>query len=71
MIALYAMQYRLRVFEKRAHDLFLQNLVEERVDLALGQEAVAAGFAGAMQSDDWTFARCRGRHRIDRPWSDV
>ena len=54
-IAMYELQYRLRVFEKRAYDLFLQNLVKGTSHLALGQEAIAAGFATAMRRDDWTF----------------
>ena len=59
-IAMYELQYRLRVFEKRAYDLFLQNLVKGTSHLALGQEAVAAGFATAMRPDDWTFCTYRG-----------
>jgi len=55
-IAMYELQYRLRVFEKRAYDLFLQNLVKGTSHLALGQEAVAAGFATAMRPTDWTSA---------------
>jgi TPP-dependent pyruvate/acetoin dehydrogenase alpha subunit len=66
-IALYELQYRLRVFEKRAYDLFLQNLVKGTSHLALGQEAVAAGFATAMRRDDWTFCTYRGHdHTIAR-----
>jgi TPP-dependent pyruvate/acetoin dehydrogenase alpha subunit len=66
-VALYALQYRLRVFEKRAYDLFLQNLVKGTSHLALGQEAVAAGFATAMRRDDWTFCTYRGHdHTIAR-----
>ena len=42
-ISMYELQYRLRVFEKRAYDLFLQNLVKGTSHLALGQEAIAAG----------------------------
>jgi TPP-dependent pyruvate/acetoin dehydrogenase alpha subunit len=66
-IAMYELQYRLRVFEKRAYDLFLQNLVKGTSHLALGQEAVAAGFATAMRRDDWTFCTYRGHdHTIAR-----
>ena len=36
---------RIRQFEKRAHDLFLQNLVKGTTHLGAGQEAVAAGVA--------------------------
>jgi pyruvate dehydrogenase E1 component alpha subunit len=66
-VALYAMQVRLRAFEKRAYDLFLQNLVKGTSHLALGQEAVAAGFALAMRPTDWTFCTYRGHdHTIAR-----
>jgi len=66
-VALYAMQYRLRAFEKRAYDLFLQNLVKGTSHLALGQEAVAAAFAVAMRPNDWTFCTYRGHdHTIAR-----
>jgi len=66
-VALYELMYRLRVFEKRAYDLFLQNLVKGTSHLALGQEAVAAGFASAMRHDDWTFCTYRGHdHTLAR-----
>jgi len=51
---------RLRLFDQRAHDLFLQNLVKGTSHLSLGQEAVAAGFGHAMRTDDYTFCTYRG-----------
>ena len=54
-LALYRMQIELRYCEKRAYDLFLQNLIKGTSHLSLGQEAVAAGFGVAMRPDDWTF----------------
>jgi acetoin:2,6-dichlorophenolindophenol oxidoreductase subunit alpha len=66
-IAMYALQFRLRSLEKRAYDLFLQNLVKGTSHLSLGQEAVAAGFATAMRPDDWTFCTYRGHaHTLAR-----
>ena len=57
----------LRGFGKRAHDLFLQNLVKGTTHLSLGQEAVAAGFGAAMQPHDYTFATYRGHaHSLAR-----
>ncbi len=41
-LALYRSMTKMRVFEKRAYDLFLQNLVKGTSHLSLGQEAVAA-----------------------------
>src|SRR5262249_49767377 len=64
---LYRSQVRLREAEQRAFDLFLQNLVKGTRHLALGQEAVAAGFAGAMQKDDCSFCTYRGHaHTLAR-----
>jgi len=49
-----------RHLEKRAYDLFLQNLIKGTSHLSLGQEAVAAGFGVAMRKDDWSFCTYRG-----------
>ena len=43
---------RMRRFEKRAYDLFMQNLVKGTSHLSLGMEAVAAGFGTPMQPGD-------------------
>ncbi len=59
-VRLYTLMSRVRRFEKRAYDLFLQNLVKGTSHLSLGQEAIAAGFGLAMRPDDWTFATYRG-----------
>ncbi|HTQ74620.1 MAG TPA: thiamine pyrophosphate-dependent dehydrogenase E1 component subunit alpha [Burkholderiales bacterium] len=61
-LQLFRMQVEIRHCEKRAYDLFLQNLVKGTTHLALGQEAVAAGFAAAMNKDDYTFCTYRGHH---------
>jgi pyruvate dehydrogenase E1 component alpha subunit len=66
-LALYEQQVRLRYFEKRAYDLFLQNLVKGTSHLSLGQEAIAAAFGVAMHPDDYTFATYRGHaHTLAR-----
>ncbi len=57
---LYQMLLELRYCEKRAYDLFLQNLIKGTSHLALGQEAIAAAFGIAMRPDDWTFCTYRG-----------
>ena len=59
-LALYRLQVEIRQLEKRAHDLFLQNLVKGTSHLSLGMEAVAAGFAKAMRRNDYTFCTYRG-----------
>jgi pyruvate dehydrogenase E1 component alpha subunit len=61
-LELYRRMVELRLFEKRAYDLFLQNLVKGTSHLGIGQEAIAAGFAHAMRGDDWTFATYRGHN---------
>jgi len=64
---LYETQQILRQFEKRAYDLFLQNLVKGTSHLSLGMEAVASGFGAAMRPDDYTFATYRGHaHTLAR-----
>jgi acetoin:2,6-dichlorophenolindophenol oxidoreductase subunit alpha len=54
------MMLEARMFEKRAHDLFLEGLVKGTSHLATGQEAVAAGFAAALRPDDLVFCTYRG-----------
>jgi|SRR5690242_11729369 pyruvate dehydrogenase E1 component alpha subunit len=66
-LALYRSLLEIRLLEKRAYDLFLQNLVKGTSHLSLGQEAVAAGFATAMRKDDYTFCTYRGHaHTLAR-----
>src|SRR5262245_49060218 len=66
-LRMYRTLQELRQFGKRAHDLFLQNLVKGTTHLSLGQEAVATGFGAAMQPDDFTFATYRGHgHALAR-----
>ena len=59
---LYRTMYECRVLEQRAYDLFMQNLVKGTSHLALGQEAIAAGFGLAMEKDDYTFCTYRGHN---------
>jgi pyruvate dehydrogenase E1 component alpha subunit len=66
-LELYRLQVELRLCEKRAYDLFLQNLVKGTSHLSLGQEAIAAAFGVAMRPDDWTFCTYRGHaHTLAR-----
>ncbi|HWF10926.1 MAG TPA: thiamine pyrophosphate-dependent dehydrogenase E1 component subunit alpha [Bryobacteraceae bacterium] len=66
-LRLYRLQTELREAEQRAYDLFLQNLVKGTSHLSLGQEAVAAGFAAAMEPGDLTFCTYRGHaHTLAR-----
>jgi pyruvate dehydrogenase E1 component alpha subunit len=66
-IEVYRLMARLRAFEKRAYDLFLQNLVKGTSHLGLGQEAIAAAYGVAMRADDYTFCTYRGHdHTLAR-----
>jgi TPP-dependent pyruvate/acetoin dehydrogenase alpha subunit len=66
-LEMYRLQVEIRDFEKRAFDLFLQNLVKGTSHLSLGQEAIAAGFAAAMQPGDLSFCTYRGHaHTLAR-----
>ncbi len=62
--ALYAAQFRLRTFERRAHEIFVEGLIKGTSHLATGQEAIAAGFAAAMRADDYTFCTYRGHDHV-------
>jgi acetoin:2,6-dichlorophenolindophenol oxidoreductase subunit alpha len=66
-LRLYRLQVEIREAEQRAFDLFLQNLVKGTSHLSLGQEAIAAGFAAAMQPGDLSFCTYRGHaHTLAR-----
>lgn len=64
---LYRLQVEIRLCEKRAYDLFLQNLVKGTSHLSLGQEAIAAAFGCAMKPGDLSFCTYRGHaHTLAR-----
>ena len=66
-LSMYELLQLLRQWGKRAHDLFLQNLVKGTTHLSLGQEAIATGFGEAMKPDDYSFATYRGHaHSLSR-----
>ncbi len=66
-LELYRLQVEIRDCEKRAYDLFLQNLIKGTSHLSLGQEAIAAGFGVAMQKGDKSFCTYRGHaHTLAR-----
>src|SRR3954453_212399 len=61
-LAMYRTMVECRQFETRAQELFFEGLVRGTTHLGVGQEAVAAGFAGAMREDDYTFPTSRGHN---------
>jgi acetoin:2,6-dichlorophenolindophenol oxidoreductase subunit alpha len=66
-LSMYERLQLLRQWGRRAHALFLENLVKGTTHLSLGQEAIATGFGEAMEPDDYTFATYRGHaHSLSR-----
>jgi acetoin:2,6-dichlorophenolindophenol oxidoreductase subunit alpha len=66
-LEMYRLQVVIREAEQRAHDLFLQNLVKGTSHLSIGQEAIAAGVAAAMEPGDLSFCTYRGHaHTLAR-----
>jgi pyruvate dehydrogenase E1 component alpha subunit len=66
-LRIYRSMYEIREAEQRAYDLFLQNLVKGTSHLSLGQEAIAAGVAAAMEPGDLSFCTYRGHaHTLAR-----
>jgi acetoin:2,6-dichlorophenolindophenol oxidoreductase subunit alpha len=61
---LYRTMMEIRLFEKRAYDLFMQNLVKGTTHLGTGQEAIAAGVSQAMNDDDYMFTTYRGHNHV-------
>ena len=61
-LGMYRTMVECRYFEERAQQLFFEGLVRGTTHLGNGQEAVAAGFAGAMRADDYTFCTYRGHN---------
>jgi pyruvate dehydrogenase E1 component alpha subunit len=61
-LGIYRTMAECRAFETRAQELFFEGLVRGTTHLGIGQEAVAAGVAAAMRSDDWTFCTYRGHN---------
>src|SRR5215467_4013174 len=66
-LELFRLQVEIRDCEKRAFDLFLQNMIKGTSHLSIGQEAVAAGFGVAMRKGDKSFCTYRGHaHTLAR-----
>src|ERR1700693_2349920 len=66
-LELFRLQVEIRDCEKRAFDLFLQNMIKGTSHLSIGQEAVAAGFGVAMREGDKSFCTYRGHaHTLAR-----
>jgi pyruvate dehydrogenase E1 component alpha subunit len=62
LIKMYRDMALIRAFEGTVQMLFTQSLVPGSTHLAEGQEAIAVGFAAAMQPDDYSTYTYRGHH---------
>ncbi len=58
--ALWHMMLRIRRFEQRAHDLFLEGVVKGTAHSCVGQEAIAAGACAALRDTDFIITHHRG-----------
>jgi TPP-dependent pyruvate/acetoin dehydrogenase alpha subunit len=63
-LEMYKNQVRVRYFEKKVYNLFLQGLVRGTTHLGAGQEAVSAGVSAALRPDDYVFATYRGHAAV-------
>ena len=71
-LKLWETMLKLRLTEKKAYDLFLQNLIKGTSHLALGQEAIGATFGVLLEKGDYTFCTYRGHnHTLARGSSIV
>ena len=71
-LRLWETMLKLRLTEKKAYDLFLQNLIKGTSHLALGQEAIGATFGVLLEKGDYTFCTYRGHnHTLARGSSIV
>jgi acetoin:2,6-dichlorophenolindophenol oxidoreductase subunit alpha len=59
-LRMYRMMVESRAFERRVQDLFLEGIVKGTTHLAMGQEAVGAGFAAALEPRDLVYCTYRG-----------
>jgi TPP-dependent pyruvate/acetoin dehydrogenase alpha subunit len=63
---------KLRLVEKKAYDLFLENLIKGTSHLSLGQEAIGSAFGVVLEKNDFTFCTYRGHaHTLSRGASIV
>ncbi len=57
---MYRLMVRIRLFEERARDLYLRNVLRGAVHLYIGMEGVAVGACAALREDDYVTSTHRG-----------
>ncbi len=60
LMNIYEMMHKIRHFEERAFDLFLENVLRGSVHLYTGEEAIAASVCGLLNEDDYITSTHRG-----------
>jgi pyruvate dehydrogenase E1 component alpha subunit len=60
LLRLYETMVRIRVFEQRAEQLFLDKKIPGFIHLYIGQEAIAAGVMACLRDDDYIASTHRG-----------
>ncbi|MEI8190339.1 MAG: thiamine pyrophosphate-dependent dehydrogenase E1 component subunit alpha [candidate division NC10 bacterium] len=60
LLTLYETMVRIRVFEQRAEQLFLDKKIPGFIHLCIGQEAIAAGVIAHLRDDDYLTSTHRG-----------
>jgi len=60
LITLYKMMVRIRVFEQKAEELFLQGKLPGFIHLYIGEEAIATGAISNLRKDDYITSTHRG-----------
>ena len=58
--SLWAMMWRIRRFDQRVRELFLEGVVKGTAHSCVGQEAIAAGACGALRDTDFIISHHRG-----------
>ena len=70
-IATLRMMLRIRRFEIRSKELFLQGVIKGTAHSSVGQEAIAAGACGALHPDDFVMTHHRGHGHTIAKGADI
>ncbi len=69
--SLYATMVRIRTFEKKAEELFLQGKLPGFIHLYIGEEAIAAGAMANLRRDDYITSTHRGHGHMIAKGADI
>ncbi|HEY4347558.1 MAG TPA: dehydrogenase E1 component subunit alpha/beta [Gaiellaceae bacterium] len=71
LVEQYRVMLRIRVFEERAADLFREGVIVGTAHSCVGQEAIAAGAAGAMRPGDYLVGHHRSHGHLIAAGADM